>query len=112
LLLFRQRGRQEVDAELMSGKFRKLFMKGTTPSERSEDYPSPPEILGVLQRVHEQAILELPGFDGPGLDEPLEPPHAAFANRYGCLLFAGDHEMLHAGQIGLLRRMMGKPPIR
>ncbi len=112
LCLFRQRGRQPVDSELMSGAFRKRFMKGTTPDGSPEGHSGPDEIRAVLDRVHQQTLLELPGFDGPGLDEPLDPPTAAFATRYGSLLFAGDHEMLHAGQIGLLRRLMGKPPVR
>ncbi|HMP78886.1 MAG TPA: DinB family protein [Pirellulaceae bacterium] len=112
LTLFRQRGRQEVDAELMSGAFRKLFAKGSEPSATRADYPAPSEILDVLHGVHRQMLLELPGFDGDGLDEPVDPPHVAFSTRYGALLFAGDHEMLHAGQIGLLRRLMGKSPLR
>lgn len=112
LCLFRQRGRQEIDNGLMSGAFRKRFMKGTTPSGSTADSPQPDEIRGVLERVYQQTLVELPGFDGPLLDEPVDPPHAAFSTRYGSLLFAGDHEMLHAGQIGLLRRLMGKPPLR
>ena len=112
LTLFRQRGRADVDSELMSGKFRKLFMRGTEPQANPAAYPSPGEIRQVLERVREQMRAEIPGFDGPGLDEPMDPPHAAFATRYGALLFAGDHEMLHAGQIGMLRRLMGKPPLR
>jgi len=113
LTLYQQRGRvREVDAELMSGKFRKLFMRGTQPVDDRELYPEPNVILGVLKRVHSQALKEIPGFDGDQLDEPLSAPHAAFATRYGALLFVGAHEMVHAGQIGLLRRMMGKAPLR
>ena len=113
LTLFQQRGRvREVDSELMSGKFRKLFMRGTQPVDDRELYPEPNVILGVLKRVHSQALKEIPSFDGDPLDEPLSAPHAAFATRYGALLFAGAHEMVHAGQIGLLRRMMGKAPLR
>ena len=113
LMLFRQRGRdREVDAELMSGKFRKLFLRGSEPQPDRSAYPEPQEILAVLDRVHQQVLKEIPNFDGEQLDEPTEAPHAAFATRYGALLFAGDHEMLHAGQIGLLRRLMGKPPLR
>jgi hypothetical protein len=112
LTLFRQRGRQDVDSELMSGKFRKLFMRGTEPQPECDAYPPPAEIRQVLDRVHNQMRAEIADFDGDGLDDPVEAPHAAFATRYGALLFAGDHEMLHAGQIGLLRRLMGKPPLR
>ena len=112
LTLFRQRGRQDIDSELMSGKFRKLFMRGTEPNSDRDAYPSPTEIRQVLDRVHQQMRAEIADFDGDGLDEAIDAPHAAFATRYGALLFAGDHEMLHAGQIGLLRRLMGKPPLR
>lgn len=112
LTLFRQRGRLDIDSELMSGKFRKLFMRGTEPKDDRDAYPSPAEIREVLDRVHGQMRVEIAEFDGSGLDDPVDAPHAAFATRYGALLFAGDHEMLHAGQIGLLRRLMGKPPLR
>ncbi len=113
LMLFRQRGRvRDVDSDLMSGQFRKLFLRGTQPQSDPGIYPKPAEILDVLDRVHHQMLREIPNFDGDQLDEPTEPPHAAFATRYGALLFAGDHEMIHAGQIGLLRRMMGKPSLR
>ena len=112
LTLFRQRGRnREVDSELMSSKFRKLFMKGTTPQPRSEDHPQPAEILQVLDRVLQQTVAELPSFESM-LDEPAEAPHAAFGTKYGSLLFAPDHEMPHAGQIGMLRRLMGKEAMR
>jgi len=111
LTLFRQRGRAEIDSELMSGKFRKLFMRGTVPQLSRDLYPAPSEIIEVLDRVHAQMRVELPTFDGQ-LDQPLDAPHSSYANRYGALLFAGDHEMIHAGQIGMLRRLMGKPPLR
>lgn len=113
LTLFRQRGRDlSVDKELMTSKFRKLFMRGTQPVAEREAYPCPQEILAALDRVHEQMRKEILTFDGDQLDEPIDPPHSAYGTRYGALLFAGDHEMIHAGQIGMLRRLMGKPPLR
>lgn len=113
LMLFRQRGRErEIDDQLMSGRFRKLFMRGTEPSKDRESYPEPEEIQAVMDKVHTQVLREVPSFDGSDLNEATEPPHAAFATRYGALLFAADHEMIHAGQIGLLRRLMGKAPLR
>ena len=112
LMLFRQRGRKSADAELMSGKFRKTFAKGTRPSGDRNDFPSPDEILETLNRVHERSFVELATFTDAELDQEIDRPWAAFNTRYGALLFAGDHEMLHAGQIGLLRRLMGEEPIR
>ena len=113
LTLFQQRGRDlAVDKELMSSKFRKLFMRGTQPVTDRDAYPEPAEIIATLERVHAQMRREIPTFDEDQLDQPIGPPHAAFATRYGALLFAGDHEMIHSGQIGMLRRLMGKQPLR
>jgi hypothetical protein len=112
LTLFRQRGRAEIDAALFPSHVRKQFMKGTIPDADRTQYPSPEEIRKTMVRIHNQMLTEIDSFDGDGLDQTTDPPFAGFANRYGALLFAADHEMLHAGQIGFLRRLMGKDPIR
>ncbi len=113
LTLFRQRGRNlDVDKQLMSSKFRKRFMRGTQPVADRDAYPTPIEILEALDRVHAQMRLEVVNFSDTELDEPQDPPHSAYATRYGALLFAGDHEMIHAGQIGMLRRLMSLAPLR
>ena len=113
LTLYQQRGRdREVDSKLMSSKVRKLCMRGTTPVADRDAYPAPAEMLALFDRVHKQMQTEIVTYDGDQLDEEIGPPHAAFATRYGALLFAGDHEMIHSGQIGMLRRLMGKEPLR
>lgn len=112
LMLFRQRGRMPEDADLMSGEFRKLFQKGSNPQVDSKAYPRPDEILAVFHRINEQALREAASFDPNALHEPTEPPHAGPATRLGSLMFAANHEMLHAGQIGLLRRLMGLTSLR
>lgn len=112
LTLFMQRGRADVDSELMTGKFRKRFMKGTAPTRNRDDYPPVSEIRQVMERVHQQMREEIGSFDGDHLDEAASEPHAAYATKLGSLLFASKHEMLHAGQIGMLRRLMGKEPLR
>jgi DinB superfamily len=112
LCLFRQRGRQEVDLELMSSGFRKLFSRGSVPESDASKYPTPGEIRETLGRVHAQVLKEAPSFTAEQLKEPAEPPYAVEASRLGCLLFCSHHEMLHAGQLGLLRRLLGKQPVR
>lgn len=112
LCLFRMRGRSDVDLELMSSSFRKKFSKGTTPDPDPAKNPHPEEIRGVFDRVYAQAMQELPTFSDSILDEAVEMPYAAVATKFGGLLFCSHHEMLHAGQIGLLRRLLGKRPVR
>ncbi|MEE2640612.1 MAG: DinB family protein [Planctomycetota bacterium] len=112
LALFRQRGRAEVDLDLMPSSFRKKYSRGTVPNPDPAANPAPGEIRSILDRVYEQVMKELPTFDPEHLNRQVDPPHAAYATHYGALLFAVDHEMLHAGQIGLIKRLIGKESIR
>jgi len=112
LCLFRQRGRQEIDTELMSSSFRKLFSRGSVPDADSSKYPPPAEIRATFDRVHAQVLKEAPGFTAESLKEPVEPPFAVEQTKLGALLLSSHHEMVHAGQLGLLRRLLGKNPIR
>ena len=112
LCLFRQRGRAEIDTELMSSAFRKKFSKGTVPNPDPAENPSVAEIREVLSRVHQQALLELEGFDDASRQETIDMPYSVHANQLGALYFCAAHEMLHAGQIGVLRRGLGRDPVR
>ncbi len=112
LMLFRQRGRQTEDAELLSSELRKLFSKGSSPPADSKSYPRFDEILALLHRVNDQVMRETNSFNPESMDELTEPPHAGPLTRMGSILFAAHHEMLHCGQIGMLRRMMGLSPLR
>lgn len=112
LCLFRIRGRRLEDNELMSSRFRKQFSRGSRPDPDPANNPAPPEIRAVFDRVHEQALAEMATYEPSLLNEAVEEPHAVFATKLGALLFCSFHEMLHAGQIGMVRRMLGKSPIR
>ena len=112
LCLFRIRGRKPEDLELMPGKFRKRFSRGSTPSLDPADYPAPSEIRRVFDVIHEQTLQELTVCNEESLDEKIDPPHVIFDTKLGGLYFCAKHEMLHAGQIGLLKRLLGHAPIR
>jgi DinB superfamily len=112
LCLFRQRGRHEADLELMTSGFRKLFSRGTAPQADAGKYPPPAEIRGTLERVHARVLQEAPAFTAEQLAEPVDMPYAVEATRLGCLIFCSHHEMLHSGQLGLIRRLLGKQPVR
>ena len=112
LCLFRQRGRADVDRDLLPRGFVQKYGKGSTPDPSPENNLSPSEIRGVFERVHEQACQEMEGYDESELNEPIDMPYAVYPTKLGSLLFCPHHEMLHAGQIGLLRRLLGKDPVR
>jgi hypothetical protein len=112
LCLFRIRGRRPDDLRLMSSDFRKRFSKGSAPNPDPAENPSPEEIRGVLATIHQQVLGELAAYVDEDLAAPVDEPHAVFATKLGALYFCSAHEMMHAGQIGLLRRFLGKTPIR
>lgn len=112
LCLFRQRGRSPADLDLMPSVFRKQFQRGSRPNPDPTANPTPAEIRTVLDRVHGQVLAELPTFTDEQLLQLAEMPYAGSPTRFGALLFCAHHEMLHAGQIGMLRRLLGKAPIR
>ena len=112
LTLFRLRGKQDGDANLISKSFIRTFLKGTTPTPDASAYPSPAEIRATFERVHKQVLDELSDYSLADLDEPVVEPFAVYPNRLGSLLFCAAHEMLHAGQIGVLRRQLGNEPRR
>ena len=108
--LMRVRGAQPGDKEIMSRAFRKQFSKGSMPAHAGDDQPPAAEIRKVYDAVHAQVMQEAPAFDEADLHEELAAPHEMFTTKIAALHFAADHEMIHAGQIGLLRRMLGKDP--
>ncbi len=112
LCLARIRGAQPEDEQLIPAAFREHFRKGSIPHAGGAGYPSPAEIRDVAAAVHARALEELPQLSEELLDVPIENPHPVFNTRFEALVFCPEHEMLHAGQIALIRRSLGKPPMR
>jgi hypothetical protein len=114
LMLFRQRGRVEADLELMPGWLRKNFGRGSQPStDAAQAKASSPEILlEHMRAIHEQSCKEVAELSVDVLVEPTEMPYAAYPIKLGALMFCPLHESIHAGQIGLLRRLHGLEPVR
>ena len=112
LCLERLRNLKPGDWDLIAKDDLRRFAKGSTPEDDAAAYPDPKEIRAALDRVHAAVLEELPQYAGSDLNEPLKNPHPIFKTKLGALYFCSRHEMLHAGQIGLLRRLLGKPPLR
>ena len=111
LTLMRTRGPRPDDNELVSPQFLGLFGATSVPDADTVKYPSQTAILAVLDRVHEQTLRELPGLTEHELDQPPLQPHPIARTKLWSLLWCAQHEMVHAGQIGLLRRQLGYAPL-
>lgn len=112
LMLYRQRGRMPGDLELMPGWLRKQFGRGTTPSSTDEGMPTPTDLLAMLDKIDAQAHAEVAALTAEQLGEPTEMPYTAYPIKLGAILFCPIHESIHAGQLGLLRRLHGLEPLR
>ena len=112
LLLFRLRGREPEDLELIPGRFRKAYGRGTSPSDDRAKQGEPEELLQRLETVYQLGLQQLESVAAETLLEPVEMPYAAYPIKLGCVLFCPLHEHIHAGQIGLVRRALGLEPVR
>ena len=112
LTMLRLRGKEPSDADFISNDFMRAFKKGSTPQADPTQYPAMVGIRGTFDAVHEQALKELDGYTEEDLQDEIPEPYAVANTKLGSVLFCPHHEMLHAGQIGLLRRMLGKQPVR
>ena len=112
LTMIRLRGKEPEDEPIIAANFFRKFQKGTQPEDDRSAYPSPAEIRKTLNRVHAKSLAELASYTDADLDVKLPEPHAVFDTKLGSVFFCSAHELIHAGQIGLLRRMLGKTPLR
>ncbi|RUL88954.1 DinB family protein [Tautonia sociabilis] len=108
LAIQRIRGRREGDDAIIPEPVLGAFGRGSVPSA---DGPAPEEIRAIFDRVHERTMAELAGLPESALDEPPEVPHPLCATKGDALSWCSRHEMIHAGQIALLRRLLGGAPL-
>lgn len=110
MCLVRIRGEQPEDEQLISAVFLKQFGINSAPNPDPMTYPLPEEIRAVLARVHEASLTVISRLGDAELDEPVPVAHKLFNTKLGSLMWCPMHEMTHAGQLGLLRRLLGKRP--
>lgn len=113
LTLARIRGNQPEDSTLFpTANFVELFGRTSTPMADTGQYPTPAELLATLERISAQSRKELPALTDEELDQPspISKPHPIVTTRLSSLLWCAHHEFSHAGQIGLLRRLLGAVP--
>lgn len=108
----RARGRTMEDESLISDAFIAAYTLGSQPQAGEANNVSLAEIRRVFDAVLEQALKELPTFTDVEMDVPLDQPHPIFKTKLDAIEYAPQHELIHGGQIAMLRRLMGKPPLR
>lgn len=113
LLMFRIHGRRDEDLDLIPSRFRKAYARGSDPTVAASGQCSADELFERLQTVHQKAIAGLTqAFDTHVLLDQVDMPYAVYPIKLGAILFCPLHEQIHSGQIGLIRRTLGLPPVR
>ncbi len=111
LALERIRGPHPDDADLLTTSFLESFGRDSVPDPDATNCPPPEEVRTGFDRIHERVLAELPSVADEALDEPPAAPHMLCKTKLECLHWCSHHEAVHAGQIGLIRRLLGYPPI-
>jgi DinB superfamily len=112
LCLERIRGRMAADDSLMPVAYLERFMLGSQPVAGADNNPPLAEIERVFAGIHQLSLAELAERTDEDMDVALEQPRPLFRTKLGAIEWCAQHEFVHAGQIALLRRLMGKTPLR
>jgi DinB superfamily len=109
LCLERLRPRTPADDALISEQFVHTFRRESLAEEATGF--SAEQIRTTFDRVHARILEELPSYPDADLDLPPLVPHPLFNTRIAGLRYTPLHEMIHCGQIAVLRRMLGMKPV-
>jgi hypothetical protein len=110
LALERVRGPRPDDADVLPPAYFSLFGRDSFPDADASKYPTPGEIRAVMDRVHDRVLTDLALLPEADLDAPPLTPHRLAATKREVLVWCSHHEMIHAGQLALLRRQLGLAP--
>lgn len=91
-------------------------MGGAIASAREHAYPPVDVVLATMHDMQRRTIDAISGMSETFLSEPAHgkdgQPHPHYADKLGAITHCFRHEAFHAGQIALLRRMLGKAFLR
>jgi uncharacterized damage-inducible protein DinB len=111
LCLERLRPRTPADERMIPDEFLATFARASLPDPDPADYPTAKVIRATFDAVHARVLEELPAYTDADLDLPPLKPHPLLTTRIAGLRYAPLHEMIHCGQIAMIRRMLGYEPI-
>jgi uncharacterized damage-inducible protein DinB len=111
LCMERIRGVQAGDEALLPQRILALFRGATTPDPNPAKYPSPAELRALFDRVRERMLSEVRTLPDAEWNKPPVLAHPIATTKLASLFWCAQHELVHAGQIALLRRLLGHKPL-
>lgn len=92
--------------------FAEKFGTGSVPSPRPEDYPPPEEVVAAMRERREALLGILKNLSDEELAQPTPKGTPEFIPDYGAIFETVIwHEGLHSGQLTVLRKVLGLPPV-
>ena len=90
---------------------------GPIPSAKEYGYPSVDNVLATMHDVHEQTIEAVRTMTDAVLDQPAyaadgKSSHPHYKDKRGAVAHCNRHEAFHAGQLALIRRLLGRSFLR
>jgi hypothetical protein len=90
--------------------FEKRFARDESAPKAAE-YGDVGVLLPLFNRHREMLVERVGGMTVEALDQPLPKPHPMFGTIAEAVNFMGIHVSVHAGQVTIIRRSLGRPPI-
>lgn len=89
---------------------------GAVKSAKEYNYPSVQTVLATMDEVHEKTLAAVRGMSDAVLAEAAfggdGKPHPHYKDKAGAVAHCNRHEAFHAGQIALIRRLLGRTFLR
>lgn len=91
-------------------------MGGPVKSRLEHDYPPVDLVRRVMDEIHMKTLTAVRGMSEARLHEPAYgkegAPHPHYKDKLGAVTHCFRHEAFHAGQIAIIRRLVGKSFLR
>lgn len=101
-----------LDLARLPEGFQAQFGVGSHPTNDPADYPSPEEVVAVMRERRQTLLGVLESFSDDDLARSTPAGAPDFLPDFGSVFeLAVWHEGLHAGQLTVVRRALGFPPV-
>lgn len=109
--LERIRGVLPGDESLLPTEILTIFGRDSAPDPAMQQTFDAAQLRALYDRVHDRIQEDVPRVAEGDLDRAPERSHVICQTRRACLVWCAQHELIHAGQIALLRRQLGHAPV-
>ncbi len=100
-----------TDLPALPAGFEERFSATRTKAGAQRGYGDPRELVALFDAHRDRLIATVLAADDAKLREPPGFQNPVFADRGEGALFMGLHTSMHLGQITIIRRSLGYPPI-